>query len=84
MARSAGVDTLLSATKVTLTQLSQSAIDAYLLSDEPWDKAGAYGIQGYAGAFVERIEGSYSGVVGLPLCETRTLLHENGIELKHG
>jgi septum formation protein len=84
LARSAGVDTLLSATKVTLTQLSQSAIDAYLLSDEPWDKAGAYGIQGYAGAFVERIEGSYSGVVGLPLCETRTLLHENGIELKHG
>ena len=84
LAQSAGVDTLLSATKVTLTQLSQSAIDAYLLSDEPWDKAGAYGIQGYAGAFVERIEGSYSGVVGLPLCETRTLLHENGIELKHG
>ena len=76
LAQSAGVDTLLSATKVTLTQLSQSTIDAYLLSAEPWDKAGAYGIQGYAGAFVERIEGSYSGVVGLPLCETRTLLHE--------
>jgi len=84
LAKSAGVDTLLSATKVTLTQLSQSTIDAYLLSAEPWDKAGAYGIQGYAGAFVERIEGSYSGVVGLPLCETRTLLHKSGIELKHG
>ncbi|GIR68814.1 MAG: Maf-like protein [Halieaceae bacterium] len=61
LAQSAGVDTLLSATKVTLTQLSQSAIDAYLLSDEPWDKAGAYGIQGYAGAFVERIEGVTRG-----------------------
>jgi septum formation protein len=84
LAQSAGVDTLLSATKVTLTQLSQSTIDAYLLSAEPWDKAGAYGIQGYAGAFVERIEGSYSGVVGLPLCETRTLLYKSGIELKHG
>ena len=71
-------------TVYTAVALAQSAIDAYLLSDEPWDKAGAYGIQGYAGAFVERIEGSYSGVVGLPLCETRTLLHENGIELKHG
>jgi septum formation protein len=84
LAQSAGVDTLLSATKVTLTQLSQSTIDAYLLSAEPWDKAGAYGIQGYAGAFVERIEGSYSGVVGLPLCETRMLLQKSGIELKHG
>ena len=84
LAQSAGVDILLSTTKVTLTQLSQSAIDAYVLSDEPWDKAGAYGIQGYAGAFVERIEGSYSGVVGLPLCETRSLLRKSGIELKHG
>ena len=84
LAHSARVDTLLSATRVTLTQLSQSAIDAYLLTDEPWDKAGAYGIQGYAGAFVERIEGSYSGVVGLPLCETRILLNNSGIELRHG
>ena len=84
LAQSAGVDTLLSVTKVTLTELSQSAIDAYVLSDEPWDKAGAYGIQGYAGAFVERIEGSYSGVVGLPLWETRILLNNSGIELKHG
>ena len=84
LAQSAGVDTLLSATRVTLTRLSQRAIDAYLLTDEPWDKAGAYGIQGYAGAFVERIEGSYSGVVGLPLWETRILLNNSGIELKHG
>ena len=84
LAKSTGVDNLLSTTKVTLTQLSQSAIDTYLLTDEPWDKAGAYGIQGYAGAFVERIEGSYSGVVGLPLSETRVLLNDSGIELKHG
>ena len=84
LAQSTCVDNLLSATRVTLTQLSQSAIDAYLLTDEPWDKAGAYGIQGYAGAFVEQIEGSYSGVVGLPLCETRILLQKSGIELKHG
>ncbi len=84
LAQSTGVDTLLSATRVTLTKLSQRAIDEYLLTDEPWDKAGAYGIQGYAGAFVERIEGSYSGVVGLPLFETRILLHNSGIELKHG
>ena len=61
LAQSAGVDTLLSATKVTLTQLSQSAIDAYLLSDEPWDKAGAYGIQGYAGAFVSGSKGVIRG-----------------------
>ena len=48
-------------------------------SGEPFDKAGAYGIQGRAGAFVERIEGSYSGVMGLPLYETAGLLRKFGI-----
>lgn len=66
-------------TTVTFTPLNDSAIDAYLETDEPWDKAGAYGIQGIAGAFVERIEGSYSNVVGLPLAETRSLLYASGI-----
>ena len=74
----------LTATCVTFTTLAPEAIEAYLQTDEPWDKAGAYGIQGYAGAFVEKIEGSYSGVVGLPLCETRQLLADAGVTLRHG
>jgi len=69
---------------VTFGRLLPETIETYLQTDEPWDKAGAYGIQSYAGAFVERIEGSYSGVVGLPLYETRHLLADAGVTLRHG
>ena len=69
---------------MTFDHLSEEAIAQYLLTDEPYDKAGAYGIQGYAGAFVRRIEGSYSAVVGLPLCETRELLLSAGVPVRHG
>ncbi|MEW6562365.1 MAG: nucleoside triphosphate pyrophosphatase [Pseudomonadota bacterium] len=68
----------LSVTQVRFATLSEERIHRYLLTSEWHDKAGAYGIQGYAGAFVERIEGSYSGVVGLPLSETVELLHAFG------
>jgi len=61
-------------TAVTFEMLSEERIRRYVLTNEPHDKAGAYGIQGTAGAFVRRIEGSYSGVVGLPLAETVELL----------
>ena len=54
------------------------------MTEEPWDKAGAYAIQGYAGALVSQIKGSYSAVVGLPLCETRALLIEAGVPVRHG
>ena len=66
-------------TQVDFIPLTRELCEAYLDTDEPWDKAGAYGIQGFAGAFVKRIEGSYSNVVGLPLCETWQLLRTNGI-----
>lgn len=66
-------------TKVEFMQLSRELCEAYLATDEPWDKAGAYGIQGLAGAFVKSIEGSYSNVVGLPLSETWQLLIGQGI-----
>ena len=59
---------------MTFTTLSDDLIESYLTTDEPLDKAGAYAIQGRAGSFVTRIEGSYSAVVGLPLAETRELL----------
>ena len=74
------LQTALSKTKVMFALLNESMIEAYLTTDEPWDKAGAYGIQGQAGSFVRSIQGSYSSVVGLPLCETRELLQAEGIE----
>lgn len=66
-------------TEVTFTGLDRDTCEAYLATDEPWDKAGGYGIQGLGGAFVSAIEGSYSNVVGLPLCETWRLLAKHGI-----
>lgn len=68
------------ATQVEFAVLDDAACDAYLATDEPWDKAGAYAIQGVAGAFVRSIQGSYSNVVGLPLYETWQLLALHGIE----
>jgi septum formation protein len=64
---------------VTFATLGDERISAYVQSGEPFDKAGAYAVQGRAGAFVERIEGSYSGVMGLPLYETAELLRKFGI-----
>ena len=64
---------------VTFEPLEDARIDAYIASGESWDKAGAYAIQGRAGVFVSRLEGSYTGVMGLPLCETARLLRESGL-----
>lgn len=69
------IESRLSITNVTFAQLNEERIQRYISSGEAQDKAGAYGIQGIAGAFVERIEGSYSGVVGLPLFETAQILN---------
>lgn len=71
----------LSETVVYFRALSDREIQAYWDTGEPRDKAGAYAIQGRAALFVERIEGSFSGVVGLPLFETAELLHSAGISL---
>lgn len=64
---------------VTFAALDEARIAAYVQSGEPFDKAGAYAIQGRAGAFVARLEGSYTGVMGLPLYETAELLRKFGI-----
>lgn len=61
-------------TEVEFRLLSKAEIQQYWLTGEPQDKAGGYGIQGRAGRFVKRINGSYSSVVGLPLCETEQWL----------
>lgn len=70
----------LSRTRVRFKRLSQQEIEAYCASGEPNDKAGGYGIQGKGGAFVNRIEGSYTGVMGLPMYETHRLLKMVGID----
>ncbi len=71
---------VVSRTDVTFGALDAERIARYVVSGEPLDKAGGYGIQGLAAAFVARIDGSYSGVVGLPLFETAALLRQFGIE----
>jgi septum formation protein len=70
---------LLSETLVTFRPLDKSECHRYWLTGEPCDKAGAYAIQGLGGVFVENLRGSYSGVVGLPLVETCSLLEKFGI-----
>lgn len=70
-----------SSSRVRFTQLDDDAIARYLESGEYLGKAGAYGIQGRAGAFVEHIEGSYTGIVGLPLHETVELLRTFGLAI---
>lgn len=65
---------LLNINSVTFKKLSKKEILDYCMTDEPIDKAGGYAIQGRAAIFIERLEGSYSGVMGLPLFETHKLL----------
>jgi len=70
----------LSRSRVTFRTISRVEAEAYWTSAEPQDKAGGYGIQGIGGIFAERIEGSYSGIVGLPLAETEALLQAFGVD----
>ena len=65
--------------RVTFTSLSEEQIERYIATDEPYDKAGGYGIQGLAGLFIARIEGSYTGIMGLPVFETGNLLRPLGL-----
>ncbi len=65
--------------QVRFGPLSEAVIHAYCDSNEPYDKAGGYGIQGSAGAFVQHIKGDYSAIVGLPLWTTTKLLRAAGL-----
>ena len=71
----------LSITEVRFAALEDAWIAAYCATGEPMDKAGAYGVQGYAAHRISEIRGSYSGVMGLPLYETMELLHTAGFSL---
>ena len=81
VANAGKIEQKLSASTVRFGKLTDHAIRRYAMTGEPLDKAGAYAIQGKAAAFIEKIEGSYSGVMGLPLYETTGLLAEFGIEV---
>lgn len=70
-----------SVTTVVLRAIAEHEIERYCATAEPYDKAGGYGIQGLAAIFVERIEGSYTGVMGLPLFETAQLLQQAGMKV---
>ncbi|MDJ0712073.1 MAG: Maf family protein [Woeseiaceae bacterium] len=76
-----GTNTALSITDVHFREISRDEALAYWQSGEPCDKAGAYAVQGLGGAFVTRIDGSYSGVVGLPVYETLQLLSGAGLRI---
>lgn len=70
---------LIQVSRVQFTELSLQQIDAYIASGEPFGKAGAYGIQGLGGTFIPSIQGSYSGIMGLPIYETQQLLDIAGL-----
>lgn len=73
------VETKLSCSRVRFSELNDSWIQDYVDTGEPMDKAGAYGVQGKAAAFIAEINGSYSGIMGLPLFETSQLLKQAGL-----
>jgi septum formation protein len=75
------LESRVSISSVWFRELSATDVRVYATSGEPLDKAGAYAIQGRGAAFVTRIEGSYSGIMGLPLAETVDLLKKFGIEI---
>ena len=77
-------EVLLATTEVTFRVISAEDCLKYWQSGEPKGKAGGYAIQGLGAVFVERLEGSYSGVVGLPLMETETLLRRFNVSRWHG
>ena len=74
-----GCETRVVSSLVRFRQISPAEMQAYWASGEPRDKAGSYAVQGLAAIFVESLSGSYSAVVGLPLCETAELLGHFGI-----
>jgi septum formation protein len=70
--------------RVTFRKLRGDEIDSYIATGEPMDKAGAYGIQGYGATIVERVDGDYFAVMGLPLARLVTLLRAVGVRYRFG
>jgi septum formation protein len=81
LASADGTGMRLSETRVCFRKMTRQECESYAATGEPLDKAGGYAIQGRAAAFISDLQGSYSGVVGLPLYETAELLKEAGVTL---
>lgn len=79
LATGSGAALRVNCSSVTFRSISREEMEAYWETGEPRDKAGGYAIQGYGAVFVAALSGSYSAVMGLPLCETADLLREAGI-----
>ena len=77
-----GVSSAVESTNVTFAEISESELDAYCATPEPLDKAGAYGIQGYAARWIPRIDGDYFNVMGLPIARTAALLSQAAARLR--
>ena len=74
------VQSVVSESVVEFKELNSEDIEKYLQTDEPYDKAGSYAVQGIAAQFIKNIQGSYSGIMGLPLFETADLLRKANIQ----
>jgi septum formation protein len=72
---------LTQSSEVTFAALSDATVAAYCATQEPYDKAGGYAVQGIAASFIQQISGSYSGIMGLPLFETAQLLQRAGVPI---
>ncbi len=68
-------------TGVQMADYSDADIEKYIKTGEPFDKAGSYAVQGLGGRLVARVEGCYTNVVGLPVCEVAEMLHEFGVKV---
>ena len=79
--RDGACETHVETTKLWFRDLSDGEIDAYVATGSPMDKAGAYGIQDQAAVFVQRLEGDYYNVMGLPLCALTQALRKWGVEV---
>ena len=79
VARSSRMSLALNVSRVRFAKLPRATIDAYVASGEPFGKAGAYAIQSALAGWIERIDGSHSGIMGLPLFETTQLLQRAGV-----
>jgi septum formation protein len=84
VARGKKITSAVEKVSVTFRELSDDEIDAYIATGEPMDKAGAYGIQGYGATIVERIEGDYFAVMGLPIVKLISLLARLGVRYQFG
>ena len=78
----AGISSAVESTDVTFAEIPEAELDAYCATKEPMDKAGAYGIQGYAARWIPRIDGCYFNVMGLPIARTVALLNTAAAQLR--